>query len=125
MSWRLLKFVIAGGSAAVVEYGIFIAMQSQLSDSWIVLSQAVSFLCGFIVSFLLNKTWVFKSDGSSKKELVRYAALAAVNLALSSVVLWLMVSFVGIIFWISKIAVMVMVAAWNYLIFQKIIFNSK
>ena len=121
---KIIKFLISGGSAAVVEYGVFVAIL-HFTPVAVVVAQTVSFLCGFVISFLLNKKWVFKSDGNSKKELIQYSILAATNLVLSNVVLWLMISIVGLFFWIAKLVVMAMVATWNYFIFQKIIFKHE
>lgn len=120
---RLARFLLTGGTAAAVEYSIFLFLNVFLSEKWIFVSQTVSFLAGFIVSFLLNKKWVFKSQAGAKGELVRYAILGAINLVLTNVLLVFLTG-IGVVYWIAKIILMGMVAAWNYLIFQKLIFKK-
>lgn len=120
---RLTRFLLTGGAAAGVEYTIFLLLNIFFAEKWIFVSQTVSFLAGFVVSFLLNKTWVFRSQAGAKGELVRYGILGAINLVLTNVLLVFLTS-IGIIYWIAKIILMGMVATWNYLIFQKLIFKK-
>ena len=80
MTGRLTRFLISGGSAAGVEYLVFILLQMTLGKSWVLASQTVSFACGFIVSFLLNRSWVFRSSGDMKPELLKYILVAGINL---------------------------------------------
>lgn len=122
---RVLRFLISGGSAALIEYGSFLLLLYTLSSAHIVILQAVSFMMGFMVSFLLNRTWVFKSTGNSKNQLVKYSLLAGVNLGLSSLVMWFFVDVASVNAMIAKIAVMAMIAVWNYLLFSRLIFVDK
>ena len=122
---KAVRFIVSGGLAASSEYGLFIILQIQLDDTWIYFSQTVSFLVGFVVSFLLNKLWVFRSSGGSIQELYRYAIIAAINLAMGNFILWMFASVVGLNFFVAKIVVMISIAMWNYFIFQKIVFTEK
>lgn len=123
---KLLKFLIAGGTAALVEYGVFAAINSFLTGEWVVLSQTVSFLTGFIVSFLLNKNWVFKGGGGAgKSQLLKYSLLAGINLLLSNIALWIFVENLEWNHSLAKFTVMAMVAVWNYLLFSRLIFMEK
>lgn len=121
---RPIKFLISGGSAAIVEYILFLVLLG-LMEQYILVIQAVSFLAGFVVSFTLNKTWVFssKNSGRTYHELWKYAVLATANLVISGLFIWLLVDVYDQSAYISKLVVMVVIAAWNYFIFQKIIFK--
>jgi putative flippase GtrA len=121
---RVIKFLISGGAAALLEFSIFILLINLTNKELLVMSQSVSFLSGFILSFILQKIWVFESKGSVSGELVKYGLLAAINLVLSSLLIWALVDLLGVDSSLGKIIVMGMVAAWNYMIFQKIIFKS-
>lgn len=122
---KAIKFLISGATAALVEYVVFLALHAIQGPEWIIFSQSISFMCGFVVSFLLNKNWVFKSVGGTSRELQKYSILAGVNLILSNLALWLFVDTLAVVFWAAKFIVMAMVATWNYFIFQRIIFRSK
>ena len=121
----IVRFLVSGGLAAIVEYAVFLLLQLFLGNHLLFIAQTISFLCGFVTSFTLNKKWVFKSGGNVRGELMRYATLAAVNLVLTNVVIWLLVNDLHISAWIAKIAVMAMVVAWNYIIYKKIIFITR
>lgn len=122
---RVIKFLISGGSAAAVEYVVFICLHALLNGKLLIVCQSFSFLCGFVVSFTLNRKWVFRSNGNSKQELIRYAILASINLILSNVMIWLLVDVIQIVFWLSKFIVMAAISTWNYVIYQKFIFINK
>jgi putative flippase GtrA len=123
---RPVKFIVSGGSAALVEYLSFVMLIVSVDQSFILLIQAISFVAGFVVSFTLNKLWVFSNvhSGKTYHELGKYAVLAMVNLAISGFFLWLLVETLQQNVYISKLLVMVMIAVWNYFIFQKIIFKQ-
>lgn len=122
---RLIRFLISGASAASTEYAVFILLYITVGNGMLVVCQTISFICGFIVSYTLNRNWVFKSDNKKKDELIRYAVLALINLILSNIIIWLLTYRFHTIFWIAKFIVMALIATWNYVIFQKIIFNNR
>lgn len=122
---RLFRFLLSGGSAAAVEYAIFLLLQTQLGADWLLLNQSVSFTGGFIVSFMLNRHWVFRSEGAWGGELARYGLLAAVNLVLGNVAISLLAGPLGVPPLLAKLIVMVMVASWNYVIFSRLVFRQR
>lgn len=119
---RILRFLISGGSAATVEYVSFILL-SFILMSPVVLANSVSFFCGFIVSFTLNKYWVFKNNDKLKGQLTAYLILAIVNLCISNLVIIGLIH-IGVIELIAKVFAMVAIASWNYLFFSKYIFKE-
>jgi len=124
MTPRILRFLVSGGSAAGVEYLVFLALLGWLGTGCLLLSQSLSFGCGFLVSFLLNRAWVFQSSGGMRGELVKYSAVATINLILGNLAIALMVTGLGLNALIAKFIVMAMVAAWNYIIFSRVVFRQ-
>ncbi len=122
---KAIKFLISGGSAATVEYFIFIFLQHFLGNEGLIASQTISLLSGFVISFALNKQWVFKSGGNTHVELAKYGMLLGVNLVITNILMYVMVNYTEIEYWLAKIILMAMVATWNYFIFQKFVFRSK
>jgi len=119
---RLTKFLLTGGTAALVEYVIFLLLQHLTIG--LLIANSVSYLCGFVVSFVLNRAWVFSSNGAVKKQLGSYTILAAVNFIISNCVLLLLVEVLKIPSPIAKIFTMMMIASWNYVLFSKFIFKK-
>jgi putative flippase GtrA len=120
---RLIRFLLSGGSAAAVEYLVFLGMQTAFGNRWLLVSQSTSFACGFVVSFLLNRRWVFRSENTWTTELARYGALAAVNLVLGNFAMVMLVDHVHVHVLLAKFMVMGMIAAWNYLLFSRLVFR--
>lgn len=123
---RVLKFLVAGGTAAIVEYGIFllgITLFGKTDFSEIV-AHIVGFSLGFIISFTANKFWVFQHDGKTSTQLVKYIALALINLLLSTLLLQGLI-WLGLHPLVAKFLVMGSVAVWNYLLLQKLIFPDQ
>jgi putative flippase GtrA len=117
---KVLKFLISGGLAAATEYGSFLLFTLALP---VVAANALSFTMGLIVSFSLNRSWVFGSKGDTKKKFTQYLLLALINLMLGSLIIFVLVG-LGISAFVAKIIIMLLIASWNYLIFSKMIFKD-
>lgn len=123
MSRQLIRFLISGGSAAALEYGLFLLMTAWWSGQGLVfVAQTVSFMAGMVVSFGLNKYWSFQSTGHTGRQFVQYAGLAFLNIVLSNLVLSGLLA-LAVPALVAKLIVMAMVAAWNFVIFQRLIFG--
>lgn len=120
---KVLRFLVSGGSAALVEYLVFLVLHHVHVD--LVIANTLSFMSGFVVSFLLNKFWVFSNQESMKGQLLKYSILALVNVLISNGVVWLMVNELGVVPFIAKVITMVAIASWNYIIFSKIVFKNR
>lgn len=125
MNSRILRFLISGGAAAATEYLVFIALHLIQDQDSLILSQSFSFACGFVVSFLLNRLWVFQSVGTWTGDLARYGALAAINLVLGNVAISLLVGPAALHPLAAKLVVMVLIAIWNYAIFSRLVFRQR
>lgn len=85
---EILKFLVGGTSAVVTDYAVYRVL---LAAGWAMSpAKAVSYVCGAIIGFVINKFWTFESSGFSKLELIRYAVLylcsACVNAAVNKAV---------------------------------------
>lgn len=120
---KIIKFLVSGGSAALVEYATF-ALLIYLFLDYLLVVNAISFMFGLLVSFSLNKHWVFKNKNDTKRQFVRYIILACINLAVGGLMLYILVSMLGLGVLIAKLIMMTLIAIWNYAIFSKIIFKN-
>ena len=74
---ELMRFLIGGGSAITTDYIIYmLLLYAGMAMS---VSKAVSYICGAIVGFVINKIWTFESKGFSKMEIMRYILLYVVS----------------------------------------------
>lgn len=118
-----IKFLFSGGSAAIVEYGVFVGFQTAHLSVYI--ANIVSFCSGLIVSYILNRLWVFKSNNQPHKEFFTYVCLAMFNLLLTTILIGILTRSVGINPFVVKLVLMITIAVWNYLLFSKLIFKAK
>lgn len=70
---ELLRFLVGGGSAVLVDFLTYKFFMLAGVDRNI--AKAVSFVCGSIVGFLINKLWTFESKCFSKREIIKYILL--------------------------------------------------
>lgn len=117
------RFLVSGFCAAIAEYVIFLSLYSLLGHWSLLLCQVISFLCGAAISFSLNRLWVFKSNGNIKHEFAKYMTLVVINLFISGQIIWLLVNEIRLSAWIAKLITMAIIALWNFLIFQKLVFK--
>ena len=74
---ELMRFLIGGGSAITTDYIIYmLLLYAGMAMS---VSKGVSYICGAIVGFVINKIWTFESKGFSKMEIMRYILLYVVS----------------------------------------------
>jgi len=122
---RVVKYLVVGGTAFTAEYLSFVMMV--LAGFHIVAATSLSFVIGMGTSFLLNKGWAFKTSNeyvrSVKFQMVAYASLALANLVFANVLVAGMVS-IDVSAYVAKVVTMAMIAVWNYIIFNKFIFNT-
>lgn len=123
---QLIRYLISGGTAFLSEYSVFFILFN-FAGLGIVSSNIFSYICGIVISFSLNRSWSFKSDGfrySSLKQSLFYLSLAVINLLITSFILSLSEK-LEVEENIVKAMLMVMVAAWNFFIFKRFIFSRK
>src|SRR5687768_9648938 len=88
-NYNIIKFLMSGGLAAVTEYLTFLLFHK--FGLFLIFANALSFLCGLVVSFMLNKHWVFSRKGNGPRQFVMYLTLAGLNLILGSALIILLV----------------------------------
>lgn len=121
---KIIRFLGAGSLAALTEYGVFLLFSFVLVRGELYLANSIGFLSGLLVSFLLNKHWVFKSKKKGSSEFVYYFALAMVNLLISNLLIGVLVNGITVPSFVAKLISMGMVAAWNYFVLSRSIFKQ-
>ena len=61
LSTQLIRFVLVGGVAAVVDYGIYQALLT--AGLYVHLAKATSFIAGTATAYLINRRWTFQGRG--------------------------------------------------------------
>lgn len=93
LSGELVRFGIAGAGAVVADFSIYFALLRLSPGVSPSLSKATSFVCGAVVSFLLNRQFVFRADGKAAQQVPRFVVLYLMTLGLNTsanaLALWL------------------------------------
>lgn len=128
---KLIKYFLVGGTAFLVEYTVFIlVLDLSLTEHQLFLAQTISFCFGIVTSFIGNKYFTFKSGApkytrNTVQQLLRYLTLAVFNLLSSNLIIYVLIEQLNTSPVISKVITILIITAWNFIIFQKIIFSKE
>lgn len=118
---KLIKYGFFGALTAAVEFLAFLLL-SNFADIYI--AATVSFLLGLVSSFLFNKFIVFKNSKKVKRgEVLQFFMLGILNSQVSSLITYGLSILIAPA--IAKIITMVLIAGWNYLLMNYIIFKDQ
>ncbi len=120
----ILKYLISGGSAAVVNLSVLYIVTDML-HVWYLLSSVIANVTAFFVSFFLQKFWTFSNAtvGMMKKQLVLYIVVAAMNLGINTLFMYLFVEDFHLHYLIAQIATSALIAVESYFVYQHLIFK--
>jgi len=90
---ELGRFVIVGGSAVGVDFLVYFALTGLVPAMPTSVAKGVSFVAGAVLAFVLNRGFVFRSDGRAKQQILPFVLLYLFSLALNNGVNWLLLSF--------------------------------
>ncbi len=126
MKTRAFRYLVSGATSFVIEYGSFLALY-YIFDQSAVVSNTISFILSLITSFSLNKLWVFKSEQQARQvshQLAIYGAAATCNVIITDFAIHWLVG-MDVPAFAAKMTLIIAVACWNFLLFQKLIFKTR
>lgn len=123
---RVIKYVAAGGTAAVVDLGLLYALTDIAGWHYIV-STTVAFLAAFGVSFTLQKFWTFGNQDMDRVhiQLALYLTIAVVNLFVNAGLMYFFVETAGIWYFLAQIITGAIMACYGFLLYRYIIFRNR
>ena len=118
-----VSFITAGVSKHFLEAGGL--GKNAVGD----ISTAISWVCAVTFAYLTNRVWVFESHAEGKKALVSEAASfyggRIFTLLVEMAIMKVGFSWIGINYWVTKIAANVIVLILNYVISKIFVFRDK
>ena len=120
----IFKFAASSMLAFVVD-AVMVLLMMALTGGQERLSQAVARLVSATVNFIVNKKVVYQSKQDWRPELVKYAALAAANLAVNLLVVKPLSDLMQGRFFLAYLIVQVVMYALNFVLQGKLVYNQK
>lgn len=113
----LVAYILSGFLTTVADYGTFTLLFSVYPQGLFEATVA-AYIAGLVVSYLLNRFWVFRKNASRQGEsttLWRYLTFLAVNLGITYAMLWSLETYLGISPYVGKFIVGIFMFFWIYL----------
>src|SRR3989344_3338878 len=85
---KILRFLVGGGTAAFTQI-FFLYIFTDLLGIWYLLSSIVSFCIAFVVSFLMQKLWVFQNTEikGTHVQFMKYILVGLIGIGLNTLVM--------------------------------------
>jgi putative flippase GtrA len=123
-SEKIVWFFLTGVLATLTDLGLVYFFTSYLGV-WYLASASVSYCCGIIISYWLNKFLTFHDRNRNYiGQFLIFAAISTSCLVLNLGILWLMVEFFSVHYMIAKIFGISSGFLWNYYWQSKITFRN-
>lgn len=122
---QLIRFLISGGSAAVVDLSVLFLLV-EIFNVWYVVSVVIAFLVALLVSFTLQKYWTFKNM-DTKKILWQgpiFFAIQSINFVINTLGVIFFVEYIDLHPVLSQVIVGFLLAISSYFIFSRFIFRT-
>lgn len=112
---RLIRYAIAGCTAATTHFGV-LTLLVEVGGLRPVVASAVGFMCGFVVSYLLQRRWVFATALRHGFTLPRFVVVIGLGLLINTTVLWIGTEYLEHHYALVQLAAFVVVPLNNYVL---------
>jgi putative flippase GtrA len=113
LSLQFSAFALVGVVAAVVHYGVLIGLVQIVG--WRAVPAALAgYVCGGIVSYLLNRAHVFATERTNVEAGWRFALVAAVGFGLTWVFMHVFVDRFAMPYLVAQIVTTLIVMLWSF-----------
>ena len=123
---RLLKFAVIGVSNTLVDYLVFFLLNN-ISPTGYGVNQAISYTCGMLNSFILNRRWTFSDSRENRKipgQFWRFIVINGISLAVTVVTMTVLVYTLGLNAYLAKVLVILIAQAINFLGYRLWVFRK-
>lgn len=122
---QLFRYVLAGGTAFVVDFGLLYTLTNWLGVHYMV-STVISYTIGLIITYLLSIYWIFDKRRTNNRlmEFFIFSLIGLVGLSLTSFFMFLLTDILGIYYLLSKLATTIIVFIWKFIAKKFILFRG-
>jgi len=122
---KLYKYILVGGSAAIVDISFFLLLNKFLTTHYLV-NASISFLIATLVNYILCVKFVFnsKQQYSTHTEILFIYLISAIGLFIHHTLLFSGFELLGLPMIIAKLFAMGIAFIWNFLSRKHIVFKE-
>ena len=121
---QIIKFVIVGGIAFVIDYLILIFCKEVLNLN-VLLSAAIAFTISAIFNYILSIKWVFDVKNNDKrKTFILFLIFSIIGLGLTELIMWIGVDKLNISYLLVKLVATIIVMIFNF-VTRKLLLEKK
>lgn len=111
---HLLWFFVVGVLSSLVDIGLLYAL-CEYAKMWYILAAVISYCCGILVSYSLNKILTFHDR--TRNYLSQFTTFAAISLSCLMVnvtIIWILVELAALNYLAAKVIATICAFFWNY-----------
>ncbi len=122
----VFRYGVSGGAAALTLIGLLYVFTEKVG-LWYIHSVVIASVVSFFVSFFLQQRWTFQGHGQDRSwmQLIAFVALFTANSAINAALLYVLVDKVGWPYLLAQLFLMILIAAWNFVIMRFLIFPKR
>jgi dolichol-phosphate mannosyltransferase len=122
-STHILRYLTAGGLVALVDF-LLLYILTDLFHVWYLTSSVIALLVAVIVSFILQKIWVFQNRSLTEVRIqfFLHILLSGVNIFLNTFLLYLLVEQMHLWYLLAQFLASGILACMNFFVYRKFIF---
>ena len=122
---RVLKYIIAGGTAACVDIGTLYLAHGVFGLS-LLPAVSVAFFFGFCASFMLQKFWAFEETSVDRihAQAILYLIVSGINFFINLALMYVLVEMVHLWYLLAKIIVSGGIACVSFFVYRTFIFKQ-
>lgn len=121
---KLVKFGITGVMNTLVDLVVFMLLTHFGLDLYI--SQVISYGCGMLNSYIVNRSWTFKANGSFfGSQMMRFFLANLILLGASVGLLWIFTDRLGLIKTVAKLCATAIIMLAGFCVNRLWVFKSR
>jgi len=120
---KICRYCISGGTGALVDFAVYSLLIYLFSLNYLV-SNLISFSCGTVVTYYLQKNWTFRYKTTENLAVFRRYLFAVVaTYALNNVLLFTFVTILGINVFFAKVLQVALSTLFAYTVTSRYVFS--
>jgi putative flippase GtrA len=123
-SSRLLRFVLVGGSSALLYFGLLFVLVEGLAVQ-VVLASTIVCVAAMCYNYLMHYHWTFASDAPHGMVLVRYLLMSAGGILLNGLIMHFGVMLSAVHYMVVQFVAAAALVCWNFCVSYFWVFRKR